>query len=434
MDQPAQPDKTKRLLSLARAKLEENQAALAQRDLQIQQLIAAVDEERSSNSSRFNKKGGTKVDDESNASTPRTILRRVDVADGAIWVLVDCEGNVDDYWIRFSAEDELRDYVQRLPGAPLTIPNKCLTTHESAKIENESARKVERVVEEFRRFKVKAEIALKQKDAELKHSSASTLSPVSSKDRLEGGKNGGGGGGDADVSTYISELKRVKAALSEQEGKWKAAYEKVVRENELLKARGGEALLAVQWRERYENCVRERNDLSEKLSIYTKVELSELSMGSGEAMSPGPSTKSIAEAYLDLRDEYRDFRRRVSALERQRSESSALASPGSLDMTFAPAEARSYVEAFNSKASGSKMSESKMQYIKQMVLQYLSCRDGVVRPHIEAALVAMLRFSEEERAAIELRRRDEAQDAISSIGSYLGVDITYLGLGGSGSA
>ena len=165
--------------------------------------------------------------------------------------------------------------------------------------------------------------------------------------------------------------------------------------------------------------------MAEKLSIYTKVELSELSTGSGEAQSPGPSMKSIAEAYLELRDEYKDFRRRVAAVERQRSESA-----GGLDTSTAPEEC-SYIGAFNGKVGGSKMSESKMLYIKQMVLQYLSCRDGVVRPHIEAALVAMMRFSDEERAAIELRRRDEAQDAISSLGSYLGVDIAYLGLGGA---
>ena len=44
----------------------------------------------------------------------------------------------------------------------------------------------------------------------------------------------------------------MKAQLSEQETKWRKAYEKVVKENELLRTRGGETVLAVQWRERYE--------------------------------------------------------------------------------------------------------------------------------------------------------------------------------------
>ena len=49
-----------------------------------------------------------------------------------------------------------------------------------------------------------------------------------------------------------SELQRLKSQLSELELKWRKAYEKVVKENELLRTRGGEAMLAVQWRERYE--------------------------------------------------------------------------------------------------------------------------------------------------------------------------------------
>lgn len=55
-----------------------------------------------------------------------------------------------------------------------------------------------------------------------------------------------------------SEFHRLKAQLSEQETKWRKAYEKVVKENELLRTRGGETVLAVQWRERYEVRVRVR--------------------------------------------------------------------------------------------------------------------------------------------------------------------------------
>ena len=64
--------------------------------------------------------------------------------------------------------------------------------------------------------------------------------------------------------------------------------------------------------------------------------------------------------------------------------------------------------------------ESKMLYLRQMVLQYLSCKDPLVRPHIESALVAMLRVSEVERAAIENRQREDTQDSISSLTAFLG--------------
>jgi hypothetical protein len=65
------------------------------------------------------------------------------------------------------------------------------------------------------------------------------------------------------------------------------------------------------------------------------------------------------------------------------------------------------------------MGESKVQYIRHMVLQYLSCKDAVVKPHIESALVAMFRYNEAERVMIEERRKEESADTISSITSFI---------------
>lgn len=46
------------------------------------------------------------------------------------------------------------------------------------------------------------------------------------------------------------ELQRMKKELSDQEVKWRQAYEKIIKENELLRTKGGEAMVALQWRER----------------------------------------------------------------------------------------------------------------------------------------------------------------------------------------
>lgn len=54
-----------------------------------------------------------------------------------------------------------------------------------------------------------------------------------------------------------------------------------------------------------------------------------------------------------------------------------------------------------------------------MILQYFSCRDAEVKQHIEAALKAIFRFNEAERAAIALREKEESTDAISSITNFL---------------
>ena len=65
------------------------------------------------------------------------------------------------------------------------------------------------------------------------------------------------------------------------------------------------------------------------------------------------------------------------------------------------------------------MSESKNQYIRQMVFQYLSCKETEVKMHIEVALVAMFRFNEQEKAAIRSRKEEESTDTLSSITSFL---------------
>lgn len=79
--------------------------------------------------------------------------------------------------------------------------------------------------------------------------------------------------------------------------KWRVAYEKVVRDNELLRTRGGDTLLVNQWRERYEVCMREKEDLVEKLKVYARVV---------ESNTNGISSgKPLEQMYVDLRDEYK---------------------------------------------------------------------------------------------------------------------------------
>ncbi len=117
--------KYKRLLSLARTSLEANQATLATKDQQIQQLLAALEEEKN----KSFKKATGRDDDISNA--PRKILCRVQVY-GTIWVLLEYEH--DDSWKSFSDEQSLHDFIQRIPGVPLDCPPQCLSVEESVRI------------------------------------------------------------------------------------------------------------------------------------------------------------------------------------------------------------------------------------------------------------------------------------------------------------
>ena len=72
----------------------------------------------------------------------------------------------------------------------------------------------------------------------------------------------------------------------------------------------------------------------------------------------------------------------------------------------------------NNRMSG--LGESKIQYVRQMVYQYLTCKDIEVKPHIESALIALLRYNETERLVIEERKKMDTQDTLLTITNFLG--------------
>jgi len=67
------------------------------------------------------------------------------------------------------------------------------------------------------------------------------------------------------------EIHRLKDLITEKEKKWRVEYERVTNENETLRSKAGESILATQWRTRYEGCLREKEELTEKLLLYTKL-------------------------------------------------------------------------------------------------------------------------------------------------------------------
>lgn len=70
---------------------------------------------------------------------------------------------------------------------------------------------------------------------------------------------------------------------------------------------------------------------------------------------------------------------------------------------------------------GMGLGESKIQYVRHMVFQYLTCKDAIVKPHIESALIALFRYNDTERLAIDDQRKADTEDTITSITNYLGL-------------
>jgi hypothetical protein len=510
-DVDSQVSKYKKLLTLARSSLEKNQETLAKKDAEILELQAALlQTERvgaKEKARRVRGLTGSTVQDGAHAldstMTPRRILCRVDVDDD-VWILLEFEQSTDSgvqphrlgiktEWLSFPTTQAVDEYIARQPGAPLICPHRCLSNEDSSRIELVAQQRVDKVVEEFRRYKVKMEILRKNKDAEYQHMLLHGATFASGTNGGSSSNVGNSGGQNLDTSidkailsaqmltddrfgdegttspsikaqqdtaATLGELQNLKLRLRENESAWKDAYERVVRENELLHSRGGD-VIASQWRERYDVVLREKDDLDEKVRILSSIDTTigggtkggraaNNSIGDKQSSASttqisgttvvstnllDPACRSIEQMYVALKDEYKDFRRRTAALDQQHSEdmedlrkalecytnannnnntSNIHANSSIHAKQIRTASQRNSDSDLINNGSGGNMHESKSQYIRQMVLQYLLCKDPEVKVNIENALIAIFRFTEAEKDAIIIKRNDVAADPISS--------------------
>jgi len=133
-----------------------------------------------------------------NSSTISRVCQRVTANDdsfGEIWALIEFEIpnpempeaeplRVYKKWRRFETESELSDFIRRDSGEPLTLPPYSLSPAQSQRIQEESRKSVSQVTEEFRRFRVRAEVARKQADAQIRDLQSNKVQ--SAKRRIEG--------------------------------------------------------------------------------------------------------------------------------------------------------------------------------------------------------------------------------------------------------
>jgi len=165
-------------------------------------------------------------------------------------------------WICFKTESALSDYIRRDTGEPLTLPPYSLSPDQSHQLEEETKKQVASISEEFRRFRVRAEVAKKQADATVR--ALHTNSVQTTRMRIEG----------QDIESELAQAKTdhvkltaLRSELAEQEARWKESYDLLLAENEKLKSSGAEALLAAQWRHRYEACLKEKEDAIANLNM-----------------------------------------------------------------------------------------------------------------------------------------------------------------------
>jgi hypothetical protein len=96
-------------------------------------------------------------------------------------------------------------------------------------------------------------------------------------------------------------LERLKAEMSRQEAQWKEAYDVLMAENTTLKSSGSEALLASQWRQRYETCLKEKDEIENKLKTESQ-------------KKENADAGKYEVKYRDLKESFRLYRKKAKEI------------------------------------------------------------------------------------------------------------------------
>lgn len=275
-------------------------------------------------------------------------------------------------WKRFDTESELSDFIRRDTGEPLTLPAYSLAAEQSSRVQEKAKVEVSQVTEEFRRFRVRAELARKQADAHIKELQSSHVQTAQR--RIEGQDL------DQQLEQARSErgqLDRLRAEMAEQEAQWKEAYDVLLGENTVLKSSGSEALLAAQWRQRYETCMAEKESLKSQLQTAQQKKESDSGADAGK----------YEMKYRDLKESFRLYRKKAKEI--FEAQQNGDASPQMLSL------------------AGGGTEESKLNYLKNLMVNYFTA-DPAVRDHMEGAIGTVLQFTPNDLDKIQKKKAQES--------------------------
>jgi GRIP domain len=294
-------------------------------------------------------------------------------------------------WKKFDSESELSDFIRRDTGEPLTLPPYSLTPQQSSRITNDAQKQVNAITEEYRRFRVKSEMTRKQMDAQIRELQSTQVE--SAKRRIEGQEV------EKELEaarTEHSQLERMRGEMSRQEAQWKEAYDLLLKENEALKSSGSEALLASQWRQRYETCLKEKEDAENKCKM---TEQRAVAAASGD---------EYEMKYRDLKESFRLYRKKAKEIfEAQQQNSGGANFVGDGSSGNKPIPPPLSPNAMMMKISSNSNDESKLSYLKNLMVNYLTA-EPEIKEHMETAIGTVLQFTPDDLSRIKQKKEYDA--------------------------
>jgi len=296
-------------------------------------------------------------------------------------------------WKKFDTENELSDFIRRDTGEPLSLPSYSLTPQQSSQITADADKQVNAITEEYRRFRVKSEMTRKQMDTQIRELQSTHVE--SARRRIEGQEV------EKELEaarTEHSQLERLRGEMSRQEAQWKEAYDVLLRENEALKSSGSEAMLASQWRQRYETCLKEKEEAENQCRMAEQ---------RAAAAADGDQYEM---KYRDLKESFRMYRKKAKEIFEAQQQNSggggrgiSLGDGGSNHSAVPPISPN----AMMMKISSNSNEESKLSYLKNLMVNYLTA-EPEVKEHMEAAIGTVLQFTPEELKKIKEKKEYDA--------------------------
>jgi hypothetical protein len=326
-------------------------------------------------------------------------------------------------WKSFDSESVLADFIRRDTGEPLTLPPYSLTQQQSSRMASEAEKKVSAITEEYRRFRVKSGMSRKQMDAQIRDLQSSQVE--SAKRQIEGrGRHVEQELESNRRTENNTELKRIRAEAARQEDQWKEAYDILLKENEALKSPGSDALLASQWRQRYEACAKERDEAVNKLqSAQQRHEQHKQQQHSASFSSPpnvrgGKHSNKTTRGsegkyemkYRDLKESFRLYRKKAKEIfESQNTNNNMSSSIGGADnrKSSSASDRMVVLQQMSQHNFNNADEDSKLSYLKNLMVNYLTA-DPEVRDHMETAIGTVLKFTKGDIATIEKKKTDDA--------------------------
>jgi len=215
------------------------------------------------------------------------------------------------YWASFTSNQQFTTYLSQNSliggGEPISVPAFCMGEDESEAVRREAADSLKFVTEEYRKYRVRSEVARKELEGRLRRGerreAEKTLAEESAaKQRALDSPQ--------IKQSLEKKLEKMKNELADQELQWKEAYDTLLKENEMLKSKGAEATLASQWRQRYEQTVRENEQLTTRLQMAEASAAGAMHNSNNQSF-PSSSSTNYAQKYQQLRDEYSMYRKEV---------------------------------------------------------------------------------------------------------------------------